>query len=80
MPRDDSAAPSRAVLLHGTEEPVAKPRLLRAGPLSAEFEGGNLRYARFGGEEVIRAISFLVRDRLWATCVPVLISRRRSGW
>jgi len=67
-----AAAPSRALLLFGTEELVPPPRLLRAGPLSVEFEGGNLRYVRFGGEEVIRAISFLVRDRAWATCIPTL--------
>ncbi len=67
-----AAAPSRALLLYGTEEPVPSPHLLRAGPLSAEFEGGGLRYVRFGGEEVIRAISFLVRDRAWGTCIPEL--------
>lgn len=72
MPHDAPAAPSRTALLYGTEEPVAKLRVLRAGPLSAEFEGGNLRYVRFGGEEAIRAISFLVRDRAWATCIPAL--------
>ena len=69
MPRE---VPSRALLLYGTEEPVAAPRLLRAGRLSAELEGGNLRYVRFDGEEVIRAVSFLVRDRAWATCIPTM--------
>ena len=84
MPDDTPDPPSRAVLLYGTEEPVAPPRLLRAGPLSAEFEGGNLRYVRFDGQEVIRAISFLVRDRVWATCIPVLhdlsIEERADGF
>jgi D-apionolactonase len=67
-----AARPSRALLLYGTEEPVPPPCLLRAGPLSAVFGSGNLRYVRFRGEEVIRAISFLVRDRAWATCIPAL--------
>jgi hypothetical protein len=40
---------------------------LTAGLLNAEFEGGGLRYIRYGGEEVIRAISFLVRDENWGT-------------
>jgi hypothetical protein len=71
-----SVAPSRALLLYGTEEPVPPTRLLRAGPLSAEFENGNLRYIRFGGEEVIRAISFLIRDPAWATCIPELCDVR----
>jgi hypothetical protein len=44
--------------------------VLRAGPLSAEFEGGNLRYIRYAGFEMIRAISFLVRGRVWNTFAP----------
>jgi D-apionolactonase len=40
---------------------------LRAGPLSAEFAGGGLRYVRYGKQEVIRAISFLARDENWGT-------------
>lgn len=64
--------PSRAVCLFGTDEPVAPPRILRAGALSAEFETGNLRYVRYGGIEMIRAISFVVRDRNWATYTPEL--------
>ncbi|WP_119389769.1 hypothetical protein [Taklimakanibacter lacteus] len=67
-----SKQPSRAIKLFGTEEPVEPPRLLKAGALSAEFEAGNLRYIRYGGIEMIRAISFIVRDRNWATYTPVL--------
>ncbi|QIG52180.1 hypothetical protein G5V57_33465 [Nordella sp. HKS 07] len=63
---------SRAVRLFGTDEPVEPPRILRAGALSAEFETGNLRYIRYGGIEMIRAISFIVRDKNWATYTPVL--------
>ena len=48
--------PSRAVRLFGTDEPVSPPRIVRAGALSAEFEAGNLRYIRYGGIEMIRAI------------------------
>jgi hypothetical protein len=44
--------------------------LLRAGPLSAELEGGNLRYIRFEGREMLRAVSFIVRDRNWGTYRP----------
>lgn len=64
--------PSRELRLFGTEEPVEPPRILKAGALSAEFETGNLRYIRYGGIEMIRAISFIVRDRNWATYTPVL--------
>jgi hypothetical protein len=64
--------PSRAVRLFGTDEPVEPPRIVTAGELSVEFETGNLRYIRYGGIEMIRAISFIVRDRNWATYTPLL--------
>jgi hypothetical protein len=63
---------SANIWLYGTDEPVTPPRLLHAGPLSAEFEAGNLRYIRFAGFEMIRAISFLVRGRVWNTFSPDL--------
>ncbi len=63
---------SRALRLFGAEEPVAPPRMLRAGALSAELEAGNLRYIRYGGAEMIRAVSFIVRDKNWGTYNPVI--------
>ena len=63
-------APSRAIMLFGTDEPAAETRLLRAGPLTAELDAGNLRYIRHGGREAIRAISYVVRDQLWGTFNP----------
>ena len=62
--------PSRSVCLFGTEEPFEVPIILKAGPLSAEFEAGNLRYIRFHGVEMIRAVSYIVRDRNWGTYNP----------
>lgn len=62
--------PTRAIRLYGTDEPVTQPRILRAGPLSAELEAGNLRYIRFDGAEVLRAVSFIVRDKDWGTYSP----------
>ena len=62
--------PSRSIRLFGTDEAVAPPRLLSAGPLTAELEAGNLRYIRWHGIEVMRAISFIVRDRDWGTYNP----------
>ncbi|WP_374378763.1 hypothetical protein [Dongia sp.] len=64
--------PSRAIRLFGTEEPVTPPRLLRAGPITAEFEAGNLRYIRYDGIEIMRAVSFIVRDKDWGTYNPVI--------
>jgi D-apionolactonase len=67
-----AAKPSRGICLFGTDESVEPLRLLKAGPLSAEFEAGNLRYIRFHGIEMIRALSYIVRDRNWGTYNPRL--------
>ena len=62
--------PSPSVMLTGTDQPVEPPRSLTAGKLTAELESGNLRYIRYDGVEMIRAISFLVRDKNWGTYNP----------
>src|SRR5271157_322062 len=61
---------SDSIRLYGTNEPVEPPRILQAGPLSVEFEAGNLRYIRFHSREMIRAVSFVVRDKNWGTYAP----------
>jgi hypothetical protein len=61
---------SDSIRLYGTNEPVEPPRILQAGPLTVEFEAGNLRYIRFHGHEMIRAVSFVVRDKNWGTYAP----------
>ena len=61
---------STAMKLFGTEEPVPETPLLRAGPLEASFDAGNLRHIKIAGREAIRAISYIVRDRNWATYTP----------
>lgn len=53
--------------LYGTTEAPAEWLTLSAGPLAADLENGQLRYVRFGGIEVLRAVSFLARDRYWGT-------------
>ena len=63
-------APSRAIMLFGTDEPATETRLLTAGPLTAELDAGNLRYIRHEGREAIRAISYVVRDQFWGTFNP----------
>ncbi len=63
-------APSRSLRLFGTEQPAPPPRVLKAGALTAELEAGNLRYIRFAGAEMIRAVSYVVRDRNWGTYEP----------
>lgn len=57
-------------LLYGTHEPEPQPVRLRAGRLAADLLHGNLRTITWNGAEVLRAISYLVRDRDWGTCAP----------
>src|SRR3984893_18669659 len=61
---------SDLIRLYGTDEPVEPLRILQAGPLMAEFEDGNLRHILYHGREMIRAVSFVVRDKNWGTYAP----------
>lgn len=58
---------SRAIKLFGTKEKLHPLRVLVAGDISAVLDNGSLRYIRYQGVEVLRAISFLVRNKNWAT-------------
>ncbi len=73
-----------AVALYGTDEPVTPPVVLRAGPLTAELEAGNLRHVRVGDIEIIRGIAFLVRDRHWGTYAAAIrdlvVDQRADGF
>lgn len=62
----------RTILLYGTAEPLPETFEVRAGPVTATFDAGQLRWIRLGGVEVIRAISFLIRDRNWSTATPLI--------
>lgn len=75
---------SQAVKRCGTEQPDTVGRVLRAGPLSVEFDNGNLRYLEVAGVEVLRAVAFLVRDENWGTYIPRLsrleVEQRQDGF
>jgi len=75
---------SQAIRLCGTEQPDVAGRVLKAGPLTVEFDNGNLRYLRVAGVEVLRGLAFLVRDENWGTYVPTLanlrIEQRQDGF
>ena len=64
--------PSRAIALCGTEQPDTAGRILKAGPMSVEFDNGQLRYLKVNGVEVLRAVGFLVRDENWGTYTPAI--------
>jgi len=67
---------SRNVLLYGDEADLPRLVPLRAGPLSLQFEAGDLRYVRYGEHEIIRRIYVAVRDRNWGT-IPMRITDLR---
>jgi D-apionolactonase len=57
-------------LLYGTRKREEPARRLKAGRLVADLVDGNLRTIRYDGVEVLRAISYIVRDRDWGTHSP----------
>ncbi|MGO6679120.1 D-apionate lactonase [Rhizobium leguminosarum] len=65
-----------ALQLYGTRLVETPPVRLRAGKLEADLVNGNLRTIRYGGTEVLRAISYLVRDRDWGTYSPEIADLR----
>ena len=57
-------SPERLRLLHGTADPPAPMRALRAGPVSLLLDGIDLRYLRIGGTELVRRVRRRARRRL----------------
>ena len=64
--------PGRSAILYGTDEPAEPMRQVGAGRLRVGIAGGNLRYVAWDGVEVLRAISFVVRDTRWGTYAPAI--------
>ena len=62
----------RSVLHYGKGEPLPEQTQLCAGPLSMIFESGDLRYIRFGDNELLRRVYVAVRDHNWDTILPQL--------
>ncbi len=57
-------------LIYGTRESERLPERLTSGKLSIDLSDGNLRSITYDGIEVLRAVSYLVRDRDWGTYAP----------
>lgn len=62
--------PTEHFLIFGTHEAEVEPVHLVAGRLAADLINGNLRTITYDGVEVLRAVSYLVRDRDWGTHSP----------
>ncbi len=56
----------------GTEQSPSPVRRLTAGLLAADLVEGNLRTICYDGHEVLRAISYVVRDKDWGTYAPAI--------
>ena len=63
---------SPPVSYYGKDTPLPEHKELRAGPLSLMFEDGDLRYVRFGNQEIIRRVYIAIRDHNWDTILPKL--------
>ncbi|MBB3385164.1 MULTISPECIES: hypothetical protein [unclassified Rhizobium] len=70
--------------LYGTHELETTPMRLTSGRLDVDFKDGNLRTIRYDGIEVLRAVSYLIRDRDWGTYSPhiddIRIEQRHDGF
>ena len=64
--------------LFGTSEPRPDRVLHTAGRTTFEWVGGGIHAIRRDGVEVVRAVTFPVRDRDWGTLAPVLSAVRRE--
>ena len=52
---------------------MSEPKILTVGPLSMDFQDGELRYLRAGREELLRRVYFSVRDEAWGTVIPDIV-------
>ncbi len=64
--------PSRYELWYGRTTPPVETRALRAGPVTAQLDGGDLRYVRIGRVELVRRVYVAVRDLNWNTIAAQL--------
>jgi D-apionolactonase len=63
------SSPSQAEMmrLYGTAQTLARPLQLMAGPMRCAFEGGAIRTLMWHDVEILRGVSYLLRDRDWGT-------------
>lgn len=59
-------------VLTGTEEVVAEPLELHAGPLEMSLQGGKLREIRIGDVEIWHGLALVYRDPEWGTPAPLI--------
>lgn len=62
------------LMLYGTDEPVAAPRRLVAGPLVVAVADGAVRSLSWHGVELLRGIDYPVRNPDWGTFLASTVS------
>jgi len=60
------------VLYYGRDEAPPRKIKLQAGPLSMDYQNGDLRYIRLGEKEVLRRVYCAIRDHNWDTAPNVI--------
>jgi hypothetical protein len=55
---------------YGSAQPLPERRALRAGPVTVQLEGADLRRVRFGDMEIVQRLYMAVRDHNWDTIAP----------
>ncbi|WP_299934484.1 hypothetical protein [uncultured Pelagimonas sp.] len=60
------------IAVFGSDAPTVVGQVYSCGPLSFCYENGALRHVSLYGNEAIRSIAFLVRDRDWGTLPPYI--------
>lgn len=61
------SAAQRYALWNGQQTPPPCPLSLRAGPVTAQLDGADLRYIRVEGSELVQRVYVAVRDDAWNT-------------
>jgi len=60
------------VLRYGSDEALNEPIALRAGPVTAVYQAGDIRFVRLGNREILRRVYVGVRSSDWDTILPRL--------
>ncbi|HLV36877.1 MAG TPA: hypothetical protein VKY59_17270 [Spirillospora sp.] len=72
------------ILSYGSPDPLPEAVELRAGPVTVQYAGGDIRYIRVGPHEILRRVYAAVRDHNWHTITPRIhneqIEQRDDGF
>ena len=64
------------IIKHGSLSHLLNPAVLTAGELTMLYEGGFIRYIKWGDVEIVRMINHAVRDQNWGT-LNMIISNEK---